>query len=77
VNDFQHKCAGGERDHEIIFGAFAEAGVDYIHLTEHQARQPAFAPGEASLLELASRYAPDVALLGNGGLHDPEIAGQV
>ncbi|KAA8697574.1 NADH:flavin oxidoreductase / NADH oxidase family [Pseudomonas caricapapayae] len=77
VNDFQHKWAGGERDAEIIFGALADAGVDYIHVTEHQAWQPAFAPGEASLIELARRYAPDVALIANGGLHDPEKAGQV
>ncbi|RMR30397.1 NADH:flavin oxidoreductase [Pseudomonas syringae group genomosp. 3] len=77
VNDFQHKWAGGERDAEVIFGALADAGVDYIHITEHQAWQPAFAQGEASLVRLARRYAPDVALIANGGLHDPEKAAQV
>ncbi|MDU8501347.1 NADH:flavin oxidoreductase [Pseudomonas syringae] len=77
VNDFQHKWAGGERDAEIIFGALADAGVDYIHVTEHEAWQPAFAQGEASLAKLARRYAPTVTLIANGGLHDPEKAEQV
>ncbi|EPM44498.1 NADH:flavin oxidoreductase [Pseudomonas syringae] len=77
VNDFQHKWAGGERDAEVIFGALADAGVDYIHVTEHQAWQPAFAQYEASLVRLARRYAPNVALIANGGLHDPEKAAQV
>ncbi|KEZ65927.1 NADH:flavin oxidoreductase, partial [Pseudomonas amygdali pv. tabaci str. ATCC 11528] len=66
-----------ERDAEIIFGALADAGVDYIHVTEHEAWQPAFAQGDASLVKLARRYAPDVALIANGGLHDPEKADQV
>lgn len=60
-----------------IFGALADAGVDYIHVTEHEAWQPAFAQGDASLIKLARRYAPDVALIANGGLHDPEKAEQV
>lgn len=77
VNDFEHKWAGGERDAEIIFGALADAGVDYIHVTEHQAWQPAFAEGEASLVKLARRYAPNITLIANGGLHDPEKAEQV
>ncbi|AQL37814.1 NADH:flavin oxidoreductase [Pseudomonas syringae] len=77
VNDFQHKWAGGERDAEVIFGALADACVDYIHVTEHQAWQPAFAQYEASLVRLARRYAPNVALIANGGLHDPEKAAQV
>ncbi|KTB61499.1 NADH:flavin oxidoreductase [Pseudomonas viridiflava ICMP 13104] len=76
VNDFQHKWAGGERDADIIFSALADAGVDYIHVTEHEAWQPAFAQGDASLVRLARRYAPDVALIANGGLHDPEKAKQ-
>ncbi len=59
------------------FAALADAGVDYIHVTEHEAWQPAFARGEASLVELARRYAPDVTLIANGGLHDPQKAEQV
>ncbi|RMV81227.1 Oxidoreductase, FAD/FMN-binding protein [Pseudomonas amygdali pv. tabaci] len=77
VNDFQHKWAGGGRDAEVIFATLAGAGVDYIHVTEHEAWQPAFAQGKASLVELARRYAPGVALIANGGLHDPEKADQV
>ncbi|KPZ25654.1 NADH:flavin oxidoreductase / NADH oxidase family protein [Pseudomonas coronafaciens pv. zizaniae] len=77
VNDFEHKWAGGERDAEIIFGALADAGVDYIHVTEHEAWQPAFHQGEASLVKLARRYAPGVVLIANGGLHEPDKAQQV
>lgn len=46
-------------------------------MTEHEAWQPAFAQSKATLVELARRYAPDIALIANGGLHDPEKADQV
>lgn len=70
VNDFQHKWAGGEHDAQTIFGSLADAGVDFIHVTEHQAWQPAFSGNEASLVTLARRYAPGVALIANGGVQD-------
>jgi 2,4-dienoyl-CoA reductase-like NADH-dependent reductase (Old Yellow Enzyme family) len=40
VNDFHHKWAGAERDAEIIFGALADAGADFIHVTEFEAWKP-------------------------------------
>lgn len=70
VNDFQHKWAGGESDAQTIFGSLADAGVDYIHVTEHQVWQPAFDGNEASLVVLARRYAPKVTLIANGGVRD-------
>lgn len=74
VNDFGHKWAGGERDAEAIFGALAEAGADYVHLTEHEAWTPAFEGGRDSLVALARRFAPGIRRIANGSLHDPARA---
>ncbi|MFF8800539.1 MULTISPECIES: NADH:flavin oxidoreductase [unclassified Methylobacterium] len=76
VNDLAHKWAGGERDAETIFGSLADAGVDAIHVTEHEAWKPAFEGGSDSLVGLARRFAPKVRLIANGGLHDPARARQ-
>ena len=74
VNDYDHKWAAAERDAEIIFGSLAEAGVDFIHVTEHEAWKPAFTPGGASLMRLAKRYAPKAVIFANGSLHNVERA---
>ena len=70
VNDYQHKWADAEHDAEIIFGSLAEAGADFIHVTDHEAWKPAFAPGGPSLMRLAKRYAPKAAIFANGSLHN-------
>jgi 2,4-dienoyl-CoA reductase-like NADH-dependent reductase (Old Yellow Enzyme family) len=77
VNDFTHKWAGRERDAEAIFGTLAEAGVSYIHVTEHKVWEPAFEGGQDSLVALARRYAPRVPLIANGGVQDPARALEV
>ncbi|MER2252766.1 NADH:flavin oxidoreductase [Methylorubrum podarium] len=74
VNDVAHTWAGGERDAEAIFGAIARAGADTIHVTEHEGWKPAFEGGRDSLVALARRFAPDLRLIANGGLHDPARA---
>ncbi|BAI96811.1 NADH:flavin oxidoreductase [Sphingobium sp. TA15] len=74
VNDYHHKWADAERDAEIIFGSLAEAGADFIHVTEFEAWKPAFAPEGPSLMRLAKRYAPKAAIFANGGLHNIEQA---
>jgi 2,4-dienoyl-CoA reductase-like NADH-dependent reductase (Old Yellow Enzyme family) len=74
VNDFTHKWAGAERDAETIFGSLADAGADFIHVTEFEAWQPAFSGQGPSLMSLAKRYAPKAIILANGGLHDIEQA---
>jgi len=70
VNDFAHKWAGGEADAEVIFGALDDAPLDFIHVTEFEAWQPAFASGEVSLVALARRFAAKATIIANGGLHD-------
>ena len=74
VNDYHHKWAGAERDAEIIFGSLADAGVDFLHVTEFEAWQPAFADGGPSLMRLAKRYAPKAAIFANGSLHNIDQA---
>lgn len=70
VNDFHAKWSGGERDAEVVFAALADASVDYLHITEFQAWQPAFEGNSATLAELAKRYASAVPLIVNGSLHE-------
>jgi 2,4-dienoyl-CoA reductase-like NADH-dependent reductase (Old Yellow Enzyme family) len=74
VNDYYHKWADAERDAEIIFGALAEAGADFVHVTEFEAWKPAFASGGPSLMHLARRHAPKAAIFANGSLHNVEQA---
>ncbi|SMO98431.1 NADH:flavin oxidoreductase [Paracoccus laeviglucosivorans] len=74
VNDYHHKWANGEADAAIIFGALAEAGVDFIHVTEFEAWQPAFGEGTPTLVHLAKTYAPNALIIANGSLHDTEKA---
>jgi 2,4-dienoyl-CoA reductase-like NADH-dependent reductase (Old Yellow Enzyme family) len=76
VNDYEHKWAEGEAAAEAIFGSLADAGVDYIHVTEFEAWKPAFNGSDSSLISLARRYAATVPLLANGGLHVPQHAEQ-
>jgi 2,4-dienoyl-CoA reductase-like NADH-dependent reductase (Old Yellow Enzyme family) len=89
VNDYTHKWADGEKDAEIIFGALSNAGLDYIHVTEYEAWQPAFPSGEGmnatdsafgdggpTLAALAKKYGK-LPVIANGGLGDPEKAAEL
>ncbi|WP_447903453.1 oxidoreductase [Pseudomonas serbica] len=69
VNDFFHKWSEGEAGAEVVFGSLADAGVDFIHVTEFEAWQPAFATGGDSFVKLARRYAPNQVIITNGSLH--------
>ncbi|VVD94824.1 NADH:flavin oxidoreductase [Pandoraea eparura] len=71
VNDFMHRWSETEAGAELIFGTLAQAGVDYIHVTEFEAWKPAFGEEGHSLVSLARKYAPGVAIIANGNLHDP------
>ena len=69
VNDFHHKWANGEQDAEIIFGLLANAGADFIHITEFIASKPAFEGSDRSLVALARQFAPEVKIITNGSIH--------
>ena len=74
VNDFFHKWANGEEDARTVFTLLANAGLDYLHLTEYEAWQPAFADNPLSLVALARKYAPGLTIMANGSLHEKEKA---
>lgn len=76
VNDFTSKWPGGEDDARVIFGTLAAAGADFIHVTEFEAWQPAFAGGSDSLVTLARRHAAGVTIIANGSLDSIERATQ-
>jgi len=89
VNDYTHKWAGKEEDAEIIFGQLGQVGLDFIHVTEYEAWQPAFPEGEgtsatdsafgdggASLAALAKKYG-GVPVIANGHLEDPVKAREI
>lgn len=76
VNDFAHKWAGPEEALRI-FGCLALTPLDFIHITEREAWRPAFAGGDASLVSYARQAAASVKLIANGGLHDPNRAGEL
>lgn len=69
VNDYEHKWQDGESDAQIIFSRLAQAGADFIHVTEYDASLPAFGTG-SSLAALAKKYGR-VPVIANGNLEDP------
>lgn len=77
VNDFFHKWANGEDDARVVFRLLAGSGIDYLHLTEYEAWQPAFPDNPLSLIELGRKYAPQLTIMANGSLHDKCRAIQV
>ncbi|PLT32121.1 NADH:flavin oxidoreductase [Bacillus sp. V5-8f] len=89
VNDHHHKWAGKAKDAEVIFGQLGNAGLDFIHVTEYEAWQPAFPEGEgttaldsafddngATLAALAKKYGK-LPVIANGYLHDPQRATEI
>ncbi|WP_215848415.1 oxidoreductase [Candidatus Pantoea bituminis] len=77
VNDFEHQWSEGETGAAQVFSLLAASGVDYVHITEHQAWQPAFKNGTLSLVELARKAAPDLVLIANGAVDDADKASRV
>ncbi len=73
INDMNYRW-GGPDDAAVIFRALAEAGASYIHVTGAGAVEPAFSDDGPSLTELAAEHGAGVAVIANGGLHDPDKA---
>jgi 2,4-dienoyl-CoA reductase-like NADH-dependent reductase (Old Yellow Enzyme family) len=76
VNDFAHKWPEGAEGAAAVFSALGASAVDYLHVTEYEAWMPAFADDGATLVQLARRAAPALALaiMANGSLHEPSRA---
>lgn len=75
VNDFSHKWVSGEADAAVIFGDIGKTGVDFIHVTDYDATEPAFDEG-LSLAALAEKYGR-VPVIANGNLEEPERANRL
>ncbi|WP_202081488.1 NADH:flavin oxidoreductase [Caldalkalibacillus salinus] len=86
VNDYHHKWADKEKEADIIFTQLGQTGLDYIHVTEYEAWQPAFPKGEGTeatdaafgdggptLAALAKKYSQR-PVMANGSLHEPDKA---
>ncbi len=69
VNDYTYKWSGKEEDAKSIFGQLGQAGLDYIHVTEYEAWQPAFDSSDVTLVELAKQYG-GLTVIANGQLED-------
>ncbi|EJM62073.1 oxidoreductase [Pseudomonas sp. GM48] len=77
VNDHSARWPGGLADAEGVFGTLADSGVDFIHTTDYKAWQPAFSEATESLASAARRFAPGVAIIANGDLHQFDRARQL
>ncbi|MDS0296071.1 NADH:flavin oxidoreductase [Halogeometricum luteum] len=73
VSDAEYEWAEGEDAAEAFFGAFSDAGADYLHVTDPDVTAPAFGDGGPTLAEHAVEYG-DAPVVANGGLTDPEDA---
>lgn len=76
VNDYEHKWKNGEEDARIIFDSLSKAGVDFIHVTEYDALNPAFEENGPTLASLAKKYGK-VTVFANGKLHEAGKAEQI
>lgn len=76
VNDYEHIWAGREKDAKVIFGQLGQAGLDYIHVTEHKAWKPAFDTSDLSLAAFAKEYGK-IPVIANGHLEDPSRANEM
>jgi 2,4-dienoyl-CoA reductase-like NADH-dependent reductase (Old Yellow Enzyme family) len=76
VNDYFYKWSGKEEDAKIIFTSLGQSGLDYIHVTEFEAWQPAFEGGEESLVSLAKKYS-QLPIIANGQLEKIERATEI
>ncbi|WP_152425025.1 oxidoreductase [Nafulsella turpanensis] len=73
VNDYTHKWAGGEEDARIIFSSLGKAGLDFLHVTEYQVGEAAFAAGGPSLASLAKKWGR-LPVFANGSITTGEQA---
>ena len=73
VNDYFYKWSGKEADAKIIFSALGKSGLNYIHVTEFEAWQPAFEGSETSLVSLAKKYSK-LPIIANGQLENVDRA---
>jgi len=75
VSDDEYAWPEGEDAAAVFFEELSAAGADYLHVTEGDATAPTF--GDKTLAGAAAEYAVDgTVVIDNGGLGDPEAAGE-
>ncbi|MCF7202417.1 tRNA-dihydrouridine synthase [Pseudomonas oligotrophica] len=72
VTNGRLKWDGGVEEAKIRFATLANAGLDYLHVTEFDITQPAF--GEGPSLAAIARASVPIPLIGNGGIRTGEQA---
>jgi 2,4-dienoyl-CoA reductase-like NADH-dependent reductase (Old Yellow Enzyme family) len=78
VNDFGYRWPGGAQDAEIIFGALATAGADYLHVASEGRdwiETARFGSGET--ITAVARKVSGLPVIANGGMHDVDQAAAV
>lgn len=71
VNDFTYRWPGGAADAEVIFGALAETGLDYLHIASEGRdflETAKFADGRT--ITAMARNVTGLPVIANGGMHD-------
>ena len=72
VNDLKYSWPGGDDDAQLVFGALAKTGIDFIDCSAHLGCAPVFGT-DRSLAGLAKRHS-GLTQIANGKLHDPAEA---
>jgi len=66
VSDSRLKWEGGVEEAQTRFAALAEAGLDYLHVTEPEAAAPAFSDGPS--FAAIAKSSVSLSVIGNGGI---------
>ncbi|MFB4213501.1 NADH:flavin oxidoreductase [Shouchella sp. JSM 1781072] len=76
ATDPSYKWEGGEEEAATIFSSLGKTKVDYIHLSEGDAKVPAFGEDSMLMAEAAKRYS-NKPIIACGALEDPVEAGKL
>jgi 2,4-dienoyl-CoA reductase-like NADH-dependent reductase (Old Yellow Enzyme family) len=78
VNDFTHRWPGGAGDAEVIFGAVADAGLDYLHIaSEGRDFIDTARLADGRTITALARDVTRLPVMANGGMHDLRQAAEV
>lgn len=78
VNDFTYRWPGGAADAEVIFGALAGTGVDYLHIaSEGRDFIDTARLSDGRTITALARAVSGVPVMANGGMHNAEQAADV
>ncbi|WP_435334346.1 tRNA-dihydrouridine synthase [Haloarchaeobius sp. TZWWS8] len=76
TNDGEYEWKDGADDAAVVFSALADAGADFVHVTDPDITAPAFGEDGQTFAEFAVEHA-ETTVVANGGLGDPDDAAAV